>query len=79
MESNAANPTKMSNLQIELLKLYAHHVSDDELCDIKKLLAEYFAKKVDDEMDQMWEEKGWDENTIKKWKKEHMRVSSKKR
>lgn len=66
--------TKFSNLQLELLKLYAHNVSDSELRDIKKMLAEYFARKADEEMDKLWEEKGWDESTIKKWKKEHMRT-----
>ncbi len=67
----------MTNLQLELLKLYAHNVSDSELQDIKKMLAEYFARKVDEEMDQLWEDKGWDNNTVEGWKEEHMRVSTK--
>jgi hypothetical protein len=74
METNANVPTKLSNMQVELLKLYAHNVSDSELRDIKKMLAEYFAKKMDDEMDRLWEEKGWDEKTIDQWKNEHMRT-----
>ena len=61
----------MSNLQLELLKLYAHHVSDDELKDIKKMLAECFARKVDKEMDQLWNENNWDQKTIQDWKTEH--------
>ncbi len=78
MDTNTANPTKLSNLQIELLKLYAHKVSDDELMDIKKMLAEYFARKVDEEMDQLWEKNGWNESKVEEWKKEHARVSSRK-
>ncbi len=74
METNANVPTKLSNMQVELLKLYAHNVSDSELRDIKKMLAEYFAKKVDEEMDKLWEEKCWDEKTIEEWKNEHMRT-----
>lgn len=77
MNNSAHLPTKLSNIQVELLKLYAHNVSDNELQDIKKMLAEYFARKVDEEMDQLWEEKGWDEQTIESWKNEHLRSKSK--
>jgi predicted metal-binding transcription factor (methanogenesis marker protein 9) len=70
-------PTKLSNLQLELLKLYAYPVSDEELMDIKKMLADYFAKKLDEEVDRVWKEKGYTQETIKQWKKEHFRVKSK--
>ena len=59
---------RLSNLQLELLKLYPYNVSDDEVQDIKKLLAQYFSNKIDAEMNQLWEEKGWDEQTIEGWK-----------
>lgn len=78
METQVGKSPKLSNLQIELLKLYAHDVSDTELKDIKKMLAEYFAHRADEEMDKLWEEKGWDEKKIDEWKNEHMRISSKK-
>jgi len=58
---------------MELLKLYPYNVSDSELQDIRKLLADYFARKVDEEMSQLWEEKEWNEQTIETWKNEHLR------
>jgi hypothetical protein len=70
-------PTKLSNLQLELLKLYAYPISDEELKDIKKMLADYFAKKLDEEVDKVWKEKGYTQETIQQWKKEHFRVKSK--
>jgi len=44
--------------------------------DIRKMLAEYYAKKADEEMDRLWKEKGWNQSTIEKWKKEHFRRKS---
>lgn len=64
----------LSNLQLELLKLYSFDLPENQLKDIKKLLANYFAKQINAEMDQLWEEKGWDQSTIEKWKNTHMRT-----
>ena len=73
MATSQSIPSKLSNLQMELLKLYPYAVSDTELTEIRLLLADYFAKKIDDEMNQLWLEKGWNEQTIEGWKNEHMR------
>lgn len=50
MASVQAPPNRLSNVQIELLKLYPYDVSDDQLRDIRKLLADYFAQQIDNEM-----------------------------
>ncbi|QDK83374.1 hypothetical protein EXU85_34130 [Spirosoma sp. KCTC 42546] len=73
MATSQPIPSKLSNLQMELLKLYPYAVSDTELTEIRLLLADYFAKKIDSEMNQLWQEKGWNEQTIEGWKNEHMR------
>ena len=36
----------LSNVQLELLKVFAHHVSDNDLLDLRQILAEFFAKKA---------------------------------
>ena len=69
--------TKLSNLQLELLKLYARNVSDEELKDIRKMLAEYYARKADEEMDRLWKENGWTQETMEEWLKEDLRVRKK--
>ncbi|GAA4458211.1 hypothetical protein GCM10023189_30070 [Nibrella saemangeumensis] len=73
MATSQTTPSKLSNLQIELLKLYPYNVSEEQLRDIRKLLADYFAQQVDDEMSRLWQEKGWNEQTLQDWKNEHMR------
>ena len=43
MAASQTIPTRLNNLQIELLKLYPYTVSEKELKDIQKLLLDYFA------------------------------------
>ncbi|WKN40806.1 hypothetical protein [Tunicatimonas pelagia] len=54
----------LSNLQIELLQLYSQDVSEEDLVAIKRLLAKYFADRASDEMDKLWDEKGWTNKTM---------------
>lgn len=57
----------LSNLQIELLQLYSQEVSEEDLLAIKRLLAKYFADRASDAMDQLWDEKGWTNETMDEW------------
>lgn len=66
----------MSNLQLELLRLYGNSVSDESLREIKIILAKYFADKATDAMDQIWDEKGLTEQTMIDWTNEHNRAEN---
>ena len=57
----------LTNLQLELLKLYSMELSEEQLKDVQRLLANYFAKQAGDEMDRLWEEQSWNEDTMKAW------------
>lgn len=70
-------PKKLTNLQLELLKVFSFDLPEEQLLEIKQLLVQYFAKKVDDEMDRLWEERGWTPETMREWANEHMRSSKK--
>ena len=48
-----------SNLQLELLKLYATNVPDVDLLEIKRYLARFFMKKAIAEADEIWDERGY--------------------
>lgn len=65
---------KLSNLQLELLKIYSFDIKDEQLKEIKSLLANYFANKVTSDIDQLFEKNGWGEEKIEEWSKEHMRT-----
>jgi len=70
--------TKLSNLQLELLKLFSRNISDEQLLEIKEILSAYFAELATREMDKLWEEKGWTQETMEQWLREHMRTPYKK-
>lgn len=59
----------LTNLQLELLKVYSFSVDDNQLKEIKNLLAGYFAQKATAEMDNLWQENNWTEETMNEWLK----------
>ncbi len=67
----------LTNLQLELLQTFKYNLDEQQLLEIKELLAKYFADKATEEMDKLWDEKGWDEATMEEWSKEHMRTEYK--
>lgn len=69
---------KLTNLQHELLKVFQYELSEHQLAEVKDLLASYFADSATTEMDKVWREQGWSEETIKKLAKTHTRTPSRK-
>ena len=69
---SAAKP--LTNLQIQLLKTFNFEIPAEQLEDIKKLLGNYFASKATAEMDKLWAENNWTQETMDKWVKEHLRL-----
>jgi hypothetical protein len=63
----------LSNLQKELLKLYANNVTEETLLEIKQILADFFAEKATSAMDKFWEENNLTEQTMIDWTNEHNR------
>jgi hypothetical protein len=63
----------LSNVQIELLRLYANDVKDEQLEEIKLLLGKYFAQKATEAMEGIWEEKNLSEKDMINWSNEHNR------
>jgi len=48
----------LSNLQLELLKLYSTDLNQTDLEEIKQVLAKFFAQRAIAGADKIWEEKG---------------------
>ena len=57
----------LTNLQFELLKLFARNVPEDRLLAIKELISDYLLDAARDEGDKVWKEKGYTEATVKEW------------
>jgi len=65
---------KLSNLQLELLKVFSYQLDNKQLVDIKELLTKYFAKQATQEIDKLWDENNWDNETMTEWTNEHLRT-----
>ena len=65
---------KLTNLQLELLKIFSYQLNQQQLTAIKNLLANYFAGQAIQEMDKLWEENNWDNSTMTNWANEHLRT-----
>jgi hypothetical protein len=49
-------------------------VPDEQLIEIKNLLAKYFADVATREMDKLWVENDWSDDTMEEWLDEHNRT-----
>ena len=57
----------LSNMQIELLKLYQSGISDEDLEAINKLIVGYFAEKIQNEADEIWTKKQYSDALMDEW------------
>jgi len=61
---SATTVTKLTNAQVELLKAFAHDLNDDDIVELRKTLAKFFADKTSNEADRVWEQKAWNDDTV---------------
>lgn len=54
----------LSNLQLELLRVFSHQLNDEDLLHVKELLAGFFAQKAIEEANKVWDTEGWDEQKV---------------
>ncbi len=64
----------LNNAQLEILKLFKHERSEEELLEFKKLLSDYLFKKAIKLADEAFDEKGYTVEDLESWKNEHSRL-----
>jgi hypothetical protein len=57
----------LSNLQLELLKMYSHDLNDKDLIAVQRLLANFFAERATKQMDTLWDKNSWSNETMDAW------------
>jgi hypothetical protein len=65
---------QFSPAQLEILKVMSRPISDDDLKAIKKLILRYFADKLSDRADEIWEKNGWTEEDEQRLLSTHSRT-----
>jgi len=57
----------LSNVQIELMKLFRTNLSDEELIELKDLIVKFYADKVISQTSAIWDERGLTNEDMDKW------------
>jgi hypothetical protein len=57
----------LSNLQLELLKLYAYNLQEEDMLELKKVLAAFFAERIRKRTKKIWQERGYTQETMQQW------------
>ena len=60
--------------KMNLLRVVDRIQTVDEVQAIQQILANYYAQKVNDEMDRLWDNGTINEQIIEQWGQEHMRT-----
>lgn len=55
----------LSNVQTELLKLFAVDIPENHLLELKKMIARFLLDKVRDKADAIWDQKGYTDQMLK--------------
>jgi len=59
--------TQLSNVQLELLKLYSTNLTEKDLTALKKLLAKFYAERAIQTADQIWDQKKLSNKDMEAW------------
>ncbi len=63
MRATSVHPP-LSNVQAELLKLFSADIPEDNLIELRKIMAKYLLEKARDKADAIWDEKGYSDKKI---------------
>lgn len=66
--------TKLNSMQLFMIRLFEKQLNAKQEEEIKTLLTDYFAKQIDLEMEQIWEEKGLSQKDLDQALEEHKRT-----
>ncbi len=68
MSVQAVSP--FTNLQMELLRVYSLNLPEEDLLEIRRMIAKFLLEKARKKATKISEEKGYNQATLEKWLKE---------
>lgn len=57
----------LTNAQVELMKLYSTNLSNQDLEELRNMLAKFYADKAIAQSNQIWDEKGLTDANMETW------------
>lgn len=64
----------LNKAQMEFLQLLGRIKTEEELSELRKVVCDFYASKIDEEMDRLWAEGKWDNERNEAVLKEHLRT-----
>ena len=65
----------LSNLQLELLKVFSHQLDEEEILNLRQMLITFFSQRVIAQANKTWDEKGWTNTDVDRMLTTKMRAS----
>ena len=69
MEATALNEAQMS-----ILRLLGSMKTVDEVNELRQIICDYYARRVDEEVDKLWDSGQWDDEKNESVLSEHLRT-----
>ncbi len=63
MQISPVNPP-LSNIQAELLKVFSADIPDENLVELKGMIARFLLEKARDKADAIWDERGYSDEKL---------------
>lgn len=73
-KNNVMEATKLNSTQLHLLQLFEFCRTEDDTDDLKEVLSEYYAKRLDNMLDDLWESGELNQEKINVIKNTHLRT-----
>ena len=70
----ATTTTGLNKAQLGIMRLLAHFSTEEQVKEPNDLICSYYARKVDEEMDRLWDEGKWSQEKIEETLHEHLRT-----
>jgi hypothetical protein len=68
----------LNNAQLELLKMFAssksYEFTEEDILEIKRFITRFWAKKLEEETDRVWEERNLTQEDMDRWLHTHERT-----
>jgi hypothetical protein len=71
---SAPQATKLNDMQQFMIKQFDRPLSPVQQVEVKQLLSDYFANLIDDQLDQIWEDRGMTQQTLNDALETHRRT-----
>ena len=56
----------LNKAQIDILKLLSRIKTEDQLLELKKVIVDFYAKRLMDKADEIWEERGYTQEDMER-------------